>query len=61
MRPHTATASAERLRLYCQQLRNMAPDASDETSEQCLLELATEFEELARERERNAGALPAET
>ena len=51
MRPQLMPASAERLRLYCRQLRDMAPDATDETSRQCLLELAKEFEALANDRE----------
>ena len=51
MRPNMMPASAQRLRLYCQQLRDMAPDATDETSRQCLLELAKEFEALANDRD----------
>jgi hypothetical protein len=54
MRPQVKPASAEQLRLYGQQLREMAPAATDETSRQCLLELATEFDELAEERMRSA-------
>jgi len=51
MWPNRSSASAEQLRLYCQQLRDMAPDATDETSRQCLLELAKEFEALANNRD----------
>ena len=61
MRPRVKPASVEQLRLYGQQLRQMAPEACDETSEQCLLELAAEFDELAFDRERSARHEPVES
>ncbi len=56
MRPNLSPASAVRLRQYSQLLREMAPEASDDTSRQCLLELAQEFDELAVARESAATA-----
>jgi len=52
MRPNTNPASADRLRAYAQQLREMAHEAMEAISRDSLLKLAGEFEGLANERER---------
>jgi hypothetical protein len=51
MRPNTNPASADRLRAYAQQLREMAHEAMEAVSRDSLLKLAGEFEVMARERE----------
>lgn len=51
MRPNTKPASADRLRAYAAQLREMAHDALDASSRTNLMQLAGEFDALAVARD----------
>ena len=52
MRPNTNPASADRLRAYAQQLRDIADNTTETSSRESLLKLAGEFDDLALEKDR---------
>ena len=56
MRPNTNPASAERLRAYAQQLRDVADNTAEAISRDSLLKLAGEFDDLALEKDEPRSA-----